>query len=215
VAGGWWLVAGGWWLVAGGWWLVAGGWWLGSLITFPKLVYTDHLALAATMRIEKLTREAFAPFGDVITLDGVQHYSINDGMTERFHDLASVDVSDQTGKPLISLFRSKPRALPFEVKVMERHPLGSQAFFPLSKLPYLVIVAAPGKFDERSLRLFLARQGEGVNYAKGAWHHGLFALYAESDFIVVDRGGPGVNCDEVFLTQSIVITEEAVREVGC
>ena len=94
---------------------------------------------------------------------------------------------------------------------MERHPLGSQAFFPLSKLPYLVIVAAPGKFDERSLRLFLARQGEGVNYAKGAWHHGLFALYAESDFIVVDRGGPGVNCDEVFLTRSIVITEEAVR----
>ena len=169
----------------------------------------------ATMRIEKLTREAFAPFGDVITLDGAQHYPINDGMTERFHDLASVDVSDQTGKPLISLFRSKPRVLPFEVKAMERHPLGSQAFFPLSKLPYLVIVAAPGKFDERSLRLFLARQGEGINYAKGAWHHGLFALYAESDFIVVDRGGPGVNCDEVFLTQSIVITEEAVREVGC
>jgi ureidoglycolate lyase len=100
------------------------------------------------------------------------------------------------------------------VKVMERHPLGSQAFFPLSRLPYLVMVAAPGKFDERSLRLFLARQGEGVNYAKGVWHHALFALHAESDFIVVDRGGPGLNCDEVFLTQSIVITEEVVRGVA-
>ena len=163
--------------------------------------------------ITPLTREAFAPFGDVITLDGARRYPINDGTTERFHDLASVDVSDQAGKPLISLFRGKPRSLPFEVKLMERHPLGSQAFFPLSPRPYLVIVAAPGELDERSIRIFLARQGEGVNYAKGAWHHGLFVLYAESDFIVVDRGGPGSNCDEVSLTQSIVVTEDAVRGV--
>jgi ureidoglycolate lyase len=165
------------------------------------------------MRIEKLTRQSFAPFGDVITLEGAQHYPINDGTTERFHDLASVDVSDHHGMPLISLFRGKPRSLPFEVRVMERHPLGSQAFFPLSRHPYLVVVAAPGKFDERSIRVFLGRPGEGVNYAKGAWHHGLFALNAESDFIVVDRGGPGVNCEEVSLTRSIVITEEAVGEV--
>jgi ureidoglycolate lyase len=164
-------------------------------------------------RIEKLTREAFTPFGDVITVDGAQHYPINDGTTERFNNLASVDVSDQNGKPLINLFRSKPRPLPFEVKVMERHPLGSQAFFPLSRFHYLVIVAAPGEFDERSLRLFLGRPEEGVNYAKGVWHHALFALYAESDFIVVDRGGAGANCDEVFLTRPIVITEEAVRNV--
>jgi ureidoglycolate lyase len=163
------------------------------------------------MTLEKLTREAFAPFGEVITLDGAQHYPINDDTTERFHDLASVDVSDQNGRPLISLFRSKPRSLPFEIKVMERHPLGSQAFFPLSGLPYLAVVAAPGKFDEESLRLFLAGPGEGVNYAKGTWHHGLFALYAESDFIVMDRGGPGANCDEVFLARPIVITEETVR----
>ena len=165
------------------------------------------------MKIEKLTREAFAPFGEVITPDGALHYPINEGTTERFHDLASVDVSDQAGKPLISLFRSKPRPLPFEVKMMERHPLGSQAFFPLSRLPYLVIVAAPGEFDERSIRLFLVRRQEGVNYAKGTWHHGLLVLYAESDFIVVDRGGPGANCDEVFLTRPIVVTEDAVRGV--
>ena len=160
------------------------------------------------MRIEKLTRAAFAHFGDVITFEGGQHYQINDKTTERFHDLATVDVSDQNGQPILSLFRSKPRVLPFEVRVMERHPLGSQAFFPLSQLPYLVIVAAPGEFDQRSLRLFLGGPGEGVNYAKGTWHHGLFALYAESDFIVVDRGGPGANCDEVFLTRSVVVSEE-------
>ena len=166
------------------------------------------------MKIEKLTREAFAPFGEVITPHGAHHYPINEGTTERFHDLASVDISEEAGKPLISLFRGKPRHLPFEVKVMERHPLGSQAFFPLSRVPYLVIVAAPGEFDERSIRLFLVGEQEGVNYAKGTWHHGLFVLYAESDFIVVDRGGPGANCDEIFLNRPIVVTEDAVRGAG-
>src|ERR1700692_4775483 len=82
------------------------------------------------MKIEKLTREVFAPFGDLITLTGAQHYPINQGTTERFHDLALIDVSDQGGKPLISLFRGKSRILPFEIRMMERHPLGSQAFWP-------------------------------------------------------------------------------------
>ena len=47
-----------------------------------------------SMKIERLTREAFAPFGDLISLAGAQHYPINDGTTERFHDLAAIDVSD-------------------------------------------------------------------------------------------------------------------------
>jgi ureidoglycolate lyase len=163
------------------------------------------------MKIEKLTRHAFAPFGDVITLTGAQHYPINDGTTERFHDLALIDVSDQDGRPLLSLFRSQPRPLPFEIKIMERHPLGSQAFIPLSKEPYLVIVAPSGHFDERTVRVFLAERGEGVNYAKDVWHHALFALNQESEFIVIDRGGPGGNCDEIVLHQPILITEQEKR----
>jgi ureidoglycolate lyase len=161
------------------------------------------------MKIEKLTRDAFAPFGDLITLTGAHHYSINDGTTERFHDLALIDVSDREGRPLLSLFRSKPRPLPFSIRKMERHPLGSQAFIPLSKDPYLVIVAPSGHFDERTVRIFLAERGEGVNYAKGVWHHALFALCQESEFIVVDRGGPGGNCDEITLQRAILLTEQA------
>jgi ureidoglycolate lyase len=162
------------------------------------------------MQIEKLTREAFAPFGELITLAGARHYPINGGTTERFHDLASIDVCDQGGKSLLSLFRSKPRRLPFQITMMERHPLGSQAFVPLSRGRYLVIVAAPGRFDERTLRVFLAEGSEGVNYAKAVWHHGLFALDEESDFMVVDRGGPGLNCEEISLSQPVLITEQAI-----
>ena len=162
------------------------------------------------MRIEKLTRDMFAPFGDMITVTGAQHYPINGGTTERFHDLALIDVSDLDGRPLLSLFRSKSRSLPFEIRIMERHPLGSQAFIPLSKDAYLVIVAPPGDFDERTVRVFLAERGEGVNYAKGVWHHALFALGQESDFIVVDRGGPGGNCEEIALQRPILITDQGL-----
>jgi ureidoglycolate lyase len=164
------------------------------------------------LKIERLTRDAFAPFGDVITLTGAQHYPINDGTTERFHNLALIDVSDQDGRPLLSLFRSKPRPLPFEIRVMERHPLGSQAFIPLSKDPYLAIVASSGPFDERTVRVFLAERGEGVNYAKEVWHHALFALFLESEFVVVDRGGPGGNCEEIALQRPILITGQGLQE---
>ena len=65
-----------------------------------------------TLRIERLTREAFAPFGDVIELEGARHYPINEGTTERYHDLAKVDVMTQGGRPLINVFRAQPRSWP-------------------------------------------------------------------------------------------------------
>jgi ureidoglycolate lyase len=95
------------------------------------------------IRIEPLTAAAFAPFGQVIGIDGAQHYKINNGMTERYHDLARVELGGVHARPLISIFRGQPYALPLTLRLVERHPLGSQAFYPLSANPWLVIVAAP------------------------------------------------------------------------
>jgi Ureidoglycolate lyase len=103
-----------------------------------------------TLRVERLTREAFAPFGDVIELDGARHFPINGGTTERFHDLAHVDVGDQGGRTLINVFRGQPRALPIEITMMERHPLGSQAFIPLAQIRYAIVVA-PARVSQRWL----------------------------------------------------------------
>jgi ureidoglycolate lyase len=167
------------------------------------------------MKIEKLTREAFAAFGDVITKEGAHHYSINEGTTERYYDLAQIDVADSHGKPLLSLMEGQPRQFPLKVSTVERHPLGSQAFIPLSKNPYLVLVAPRGEFDARGLCAFLAQAGQGVNYAKGVWHHALVALNEVSEFIVIDRGGAGSNCEEVRLGQPAIISETdlyAVRD---
>ena len=111
-----------------------------------------------TLTLEPLTRAAFEPFGDVIELDGAQHFPINGGTTERFHDLARVDVgADEGGRPLINVFRGQPHAQPVEISMMERHPLGSQAFLPLGAVSYLVVVAPAGEFDASRLRAFFTR----------------------------------------------------------
>lgn len=164
-----------------------------------------------TLTIEPLTREAFAPFGDVIELAGAKQIPINLGTTIRYHDLAKVDVSDEGGRTLVNLFRGQPRELPFEVKMLERHPLGSQAFVPLYDKPYLVVVAPAGDLDVTQIRAFVSRGWQGVNYAKGVWHHPLIALDEVSDFIVVDRGGDGLNLNEQDLAESLWLTQEAMK----
>jgi ureidoglycolate lyase len=161
-----------------------------------------------TLTLEPLTRAAFKPFGDVIELDGAQHFPINGGTTERFHDLARVDVgADQGGRPLINVFRGQPCAQPVEISMMERHPLGSQAFLPLGAVSYLVVVAPAGEFDASRLRAFFTRGWQGVNYARGVWHHPLIVLDVAADFIVIDRGGKEANCEETYLLESLLLVE--------
>lgn len=151
---------------------------------------------------QPLTAEAFATFGDVIEAsDRAERIPINYGYTTRFNNLAGIDVADDSGRPIVSLFRALPLEPPL-LKIFERHPLGSQAFIPLQGRPYLVAVAPPGAFDPAQVQLFRARADQGVNYAKGVWHHFLLALEAESDFLVIDRDGPGDNLDEVELAEA-------------
>lgn len=154
---------------------------------------------------EPLTAEAFALFGRVIEAsDAAVKLDINQGHAVRYDALAEVDVAEGGGVPVISLFRAKPLAEPV-LRTFERHPLGSQTFVPLSGKPYLVAVAPAGDFDPAAIRLFRAEPHQGVHYWKGVWHHFLLVL-EESDFLVVDRSGPGDNCEEVALARTDAIT---------
>ena len=165
---------------------------------------------------EPLTAEAFAPFGRVIEAsDEAVKLDINQGHAIRYDRLAEIDVADGGGVGVISLFRAQPLAphpvTPAKAGVhpesesalvlntFERHPLGSQSFVPLSGRPYLVAVAPAGDFDPTKIRLFRAAGHQGVHYKKGVWHHFLLVLEADSDFLVIDRAGPGDNCEEVEL----------------
>lgn len=153
--------------------------------------------------LRPLCRDAFNAFGDVIEASAAQAvYEINGGTTQRFHDLARIDTASEAGHTVLSLFRAQARELPFEVVMLERHPLGSQAFVPLHGARYIVVVAEHPQAEPQA---FLADAGQGVNYRRGVWHHPLIALDRPSDFLVLDRAGPGANCDEVALSRAWLV----------
>ncbi|AIW15676.1 ureidoglycolate lyase [Vibrio tubiashii] len=157
------------------------------------------------LTIEPLTKQAFAEFGDVIEVDNSDYFMINNGSTRRYHKLASTDVQEQGGEAIISIFQAMPLSYPLTIKMLERHPLGSQAFVPLLGQPYLIVVAPKGDQPSlKSCRAFLSNGRQGVNYHKGVWHHPVLALTDQDQFLIVDRGGEGHNCDEVYFENDLV-----------
>ena len=156
-----------------------------------------------------LNSENFAPFGNVIELEQAEQQSINRGLTIRFHDLFAIDAGGQGGRAIVSVFRTRPLPLPHRVRVMERHPLGSQAFLPVgfpNSAPFLVLVAAPKEqITADDLVLFMTNGRQGVNFHKNTWHHFQIVLGRQADFVVVDRGGGGNNLQEIEIRQPVVI----------
>ena len=152
-----------------------------------------------TIPLEPLTRAAFVPYGDVVDAQGVAQIQINQGFAERCNGLARVDVAADGGEVNISLFVAQPRVEPVSIQLMERHPLGSQLFYPLQNRPWLIVVCDDPN-DTTSFRAFTASGRQGVNYARNIWHHPLLVHDPDSRFIVVDRRGAGINLVEVPIT---------------
>ena len=148
-----------------------------------------------------LTKAAFAPFGDVVEMESARQIPTNQGFGVRFDDLARVDVAAEGGTVNVSIFTANPRPMPITVTLMERHPLGSQIFYPLQDRDWLVLVAGD-VHDTASFRAFRASGRQGINYARDVWHFPLLVFDAGSRFLVVDRKGPGDNLEEVWLPES-------------
>ncbi len=156
------------------------------------------------IKIEPLTKHAFADFGEVVETPGAAPIAINQGFAERVNGLARIDVASEGGIVNIALFEAKARPVPIAVALMERHPLGSQLFYPLQDKAWLVLVCADPR-DAASYRAFRASGRQGVNYARNVWHHPLLVESDGERFIVVDRAGPGNNLDEVWLDAPLAI----------
>ena len=155
---------------------------------------------------EPLTAEAFAPFGDVIQTEGKEPDLINYGHTRKWANLMSVDTADSGGRTAVHLFEGGAAALPLRIEILERHPLGNQAFIPLHREPFLVVVARAGTAPKSSdVRAFITNGRQGVNYYKGTWHHYLVSPEDGTRYLVIDRAGPGVNFEEHTLDAVLVI----------
>jgi len=159
--------------------------------------------MSLTLKATPLNARDFAPYGDVIEVSGTPDKIINQGLCGRHHDLARLDFTD--GRAGISLFDAKARALPHVVDMVERHPMGSQAFIPVNNVPFLVIVAEDEGGTPVRLKAFVTQPGQSINLHRGVWHGVLAPIDAPGQYVVVDRIGTGDNLQEYwFETQYVV-----------
>ncbi len=133
---------------------------------------------------QPITAADFAPFGDLLDSSG-DFRLINEGACRRYHDLAQLDMAG--GAAGVSIFNAQPRILPYEFTLVERHPLGSQCFMPMTQNPFLVIVAPDDGGRPGHPRAFITAPGQGVNFHRGTWHGVLTPLHAPGLFAVIDR----------------------------
>ena len=141
----------------------------------------------------KITRTNFAAYGDLISSDDIKPIDINAGYAKRFDNLANINTSKDEGKTAVSIFSALKRTFPMKIDMMEKHPLGTQAFIPMNETTFLCFVAPSGESPELSkIQSFIIPPKTGINYKPGIWHFPLIST-ENTDFLVIDRKGNGEN----------------------
>jgi len=140
-----------------------------------------------------ITKENFSKFGDMITTKDIKPLDINNGYAKRYDDIAKINTSKDNGETTISIFSALKRTFPMKIDMMEKHPLGSQAFIPMKETTFIAFVAPNGdKPDLNKIEAFIIPPGIGINYNPGTWHFPLIST-EDMNFLVVDRKGSGDN----------------------
>ena len=141
----------------------------------------------------KISRSNFSLYGDLISTNDINPIDINAGYAKRFDNLANLNTSKNEGKTIVSIFAALKRTFPMKIDMMEKHPLGSQAFIPMKETTFLVLVAPQGDAPEiNKIKSFIVPPGIGINYKPGIWHFPLIST-KNMNFLVIDRKGIGNN----------------------
>ena len=142
---------------------------------------------------KKITKQNFSSYGDIISTEDITPIDINAGYAKRYDNLANINTSKDNGVSIVSIFSAIKRTFPMKIDMMEKHPLGSQAFIPMKETVFLAFVAPCGdKPDLDKLESFIIPKGIGINYNPGIWHFPLIST-EDMNFLVVDRKGSGNN----------------------
>ena len=141
----------------------------------------------------KISRSNFSSYGDLISTDDINPMNINEGYAKRFDNLANLDTSKDSGKTIVSIFSALKRTFPMKIHMMEKHPLGTQAFIPMKETTFLAFVAPSGESPEiDKIQSFIIPVKTGINYKPGIWHFPLIST-ENINFLVIDRKGSGDN----------------------
>tara|TARA_B100001964_G_scaffold94552_1_gene106039 strand:- start:115 stop:612 length:498 start_codon:yes stop_codon:yes gene_type:complete len=146
-----------------------------------------------TIKPIPITKENFSKYGDVISIKDIKPLEINNGYAKRYDGIANLNTSNDNGETTISIFSALKRNFPMKIDMMEKHPLGSQAFIPMKETTFLAFVAPEEeKLNLNKIEAFIIPPGIGINYNPGTWHFPLIST-EDMNFLVVDRKGSGDN----------------------
>ena len=160
-----------------------------------------------TVKPKPITKENFKKFGDMITTAGIKPIEINNGYAKRYDRIANLNTKKDDGESTISIFSALKRSFPMKIDMMEKHPLGSQAFIPMKETTFLVFVAPEGNMpDLNKIESYIIPKGIGINYNPGIWHFPLIST-EDMNFLVVDRKGEGENLVTHDLKKEDIILE--------
>jgi ureidoglycolate lyase len=146
-----------------------------------------------TITAELLTREAFAPFGDVLSTDGIT--ALKEGSnfySEGKSNLYRPSVLESDRPVEYLLYESGPR--PMRVRFLERHVELTQTFIPLGGKPFVMVVAKPDAAEDENgiplveeVHAFIVPGTAGANIRRGTWHEPPFPLAGRMSFVITSH----------------------------
>ena len=157
------------------------------------------------IKTKPINKSNFSKFGDVISTKDINPIDINNGYAKRYDNIANLNTLKKNGETTISIFSALKREFPMKIDMMEKHPLGSQAFIPMKETTFLCLVAPQGdKPNLSQIESFIIPPGIGINYNPGIWHFPLIST-ENMNFLVIDRKGLGENLVIVDLKNEKII----------
>ena len=159
---------------------------------------------------QPLSPETFAPFGDVIQAGLGEVTRVNEGRADRFDSGARLDRLLAETTPVVAIYRIDAAPLPLRIPRLERHPLSSQLFVPMTASRYLVVtVPSDIKGDPvpAEAAAFVATGSQAINYQPGVWHCPLVALDQPADFVMAMGKAldPAIDCQFFDLPAALTV----------
>ncbi len=161
------------------------------------------------LRPQPLTREAFAPFGEVIELPAETDAPMNAGRFVRTVGCATTDMQPPHPARIDMVRCTETTELSSPVQTLECHPRGSQAFVPLSGFRFIVVVAPAGPEPAAAdVRAFVTDGRQGISYRRGTWHLPMIARAGQT-FLVVERDEDTGNCESMHFDPPLTLLAPA------
>lgn len=141
------------------------------------------------IKVQMLSKEAFAPFGNVI--EAVGEHGGEAGMYNWYEKQAQVDGAETVSINLLTAIQRE-----YVFGKFEAHARTTETVLPLTG--GLIVAGIPaGPVTPERVQAFYVPVGKGISWAPGAWHYAPFPVGGDATCAVIFRHGTGTD-DAVF-----------------